>query len=401
MATYQSETSPGQLASFSENNNPFSVTDAEVMQPNSHSMQATNNTRPLSTGSKRKISENQQQNDSCCAPFKQSAQQLFCEICNVLLNSLSQAAQHKRGKSHQINAMKGDMLNSQKDLTQENAGSSPTGVNKSDLSCIILGDFIEGKTDVNLECMICNKIFNSIIQAGQHYNGQSHKRKLQSVIASNMMSASSLHDVCISSTQQQNASSTTNQLPEGESLLLKADGNNSEVPLLSTNKGMNELYCEFCGLEANSKLQMEMHLRGAKHKNAVTRSAMSTACGGSEKAVISCVDCHMNFNSQCQLEQHSASQKHQNRVNQQQRYQTVGQCRGRRRMPMGHGRGQQRGMQASSGGFSNRGRGRPLAMYPAISTSFVPSRNNQAYPFNPPSQPTNYSLKIRQWVEPP
>ena len=73
---------------------------------------------------------------------------------------------------------------------------------------------------------------------------------------------------------------------------------------------------------------------------------MSTACGGSEKPVFSCVDCHMNFNSQCQLEQHSESQKHHNRVNQQQRYQTVGQCRGRRRrMPMGHGRGRRRGIQ--------------------------------------------------------
>lgn len=36
------------------------------------------------------------------APQQQHAQQFFCDICKVQLNSLTQAEQHKRGKSHRL-----------------------------------------------------------------------------------------------------------------------------------------------------------------------------------------------------------------------------------------------------------------------------------------------------------
>lgn len=44
----------------------------------------------------------------------------------------------------------------------------------------------------------------------------------------------------------------------------------NEVVSSSENIETNDLYCEFCGLAVNSKMQMDMHLKGAKHKNAVT-----------------------------------------------------------------------------------------------------------------------------------
>ena len=36
------------------------------------------------------------------APQQQYAQQFFCDVCKVQLNSLTQAEQHKRGKSHRL-----------------------------------------------------------------------------------------------------------------------------------------------------------------------------------------------------------------------------------------------------------------------------------------------------------
>ena len=36
------------------------------------------------------------------APQQQHGQQFFCDSCKVQLNSLTQAEQHKRGKSHRL-----------------------------------------------------------------------------------------------------------------------------------------------------------------------------------------------------------------------------------------------------------------------------------------------------------
>ena len=60
-------------------------------------------------GRKRKALDDQQPNG---VPFKQAAQQFFCEICSVQLNSQSQASQRKEGKIHKVNATKRDLLNS-------------------------------------------------------------------------------------------------------------------------------------------------------------------------------------------------------------------------------------------------------------------------------------------------
>ena len=87
-------------------------------------------------------------------------------------------------------------------------------------------------------------------------------------------SCSSSPEACVGSSTQKLLDNLTKQkLEEGKTLLLHhtvMGTNTSEVTHLSENKGLNELYCEFCGLEANSKLQMQMHLQGTKHKNAVT-----------------------------------------------------------------------------------------------------------------------------------
>lgn len=101
-----------QYVSSFVNNNPYPVTEAAGIPPaNLPPPPATqsNNAEVFSVGRKRKASDDQQLNG---VPFKHPAQQFFCEICSVQLNSLSQASQHKEGKIHKLNATKRDLLNS-------------------------------------------------------------------------------------------------------------------------------------------------------------------------------------------------------------------------------------------------------------------------------------------------
>ena len=90
--------------------NPHPVSFEGVIPPTNPAPQQSNNHKAFTTGQKRKATPvNQQPN---YIPYKQPAQQFFCEICNVQLNSLSQASQHKQGKVHKLNTMMFDSLNS-------------------------------------------------------------------------------------------------------------------------------------------------------------------------------------------------------------------------------------------------------------------------------------------------
>lgn len=111
---------------------------------------------------------------------------------------------------------------------------------------------------VNLQCDVCQKLFNSETQAVQHFQGQKHKQKLQSVGVS--------HTELQVSTTESNAS--LNHRQDGTYSVAATE--NGTIPLSSANGSESEgLYCEQCGLTVNSKIQMATHLQGAKHKNTV------------------------------------------------------------------------------------------------------------------------------------
>lgn len=102
----------------------------------------------------------------------------------------------------------------------------------------------------NLECVICQKLFNSESQAEQHFQSPKHKHKLQQVSESN------------ASPQQQEQDGTYSAEGAAE---------NETLPSWFTNTETDQagLYCEPCNLAVNSTIQMTTHLQGTKHKNAV------------------------------------------------------------------------------------------------------------------------------------
>lgn len=111
---------------------------------------------------------------------------------------------------------------------------------------------------VNLQCDVCQKLFNSETQAVQHFQGQKHKQKLQSAGMSNTELQVSTKESKVSLNQQQDGTYSNSATENGTIPLSSANGSESEG-----------LYCEPCGLTVNSKIQLNTHLQGAKHKSIV------------------------------------------------------------------------------------------------------------------------------------
>ena len=109
MAAFGNNTFQHQSRSIFEKN-PSTVSYTNPILSTNHSLQTISDTQTLAIERKRKASE---QNGCNQLPIKMNAtQQFFCEVCNLQLNSLSQAAQHRQGKSHQINVKKNDIFDS-------------------------------------------------------------------------------------------------------------------------------------------------------------------------------------------------------------------------------------------------------------------------------------------------
>ena len=70
----------------------------------SHAPTQESNTMVFNPGRKRKMSNQhyEHMSNKQRAPQQQHGQQFFCDSCKVQLNSLTQAEQHKRGKSHRL-----------------------------------------------------------------------------------------------------------------------------------------------------------------------------------------------------------------------------------------------------------------------------------------------------------
>ncbi|XP_078383289.1 uncharacterized protein LOC144665880 [Oculina patagonica] len=373
MAAFQTQSEQQNSTSVVNTNPNQAFGPSAIPQPNVPSQQIN----CTNVGMKRKSSDSEQHETPLKQPAwlpqqqpEQQRQDLFCEICIVQLNSVSQALQHRQGKIHLNKAKKVEKFRTMLQ-NPTNHGISSTGPIHPQLVpnpppvTLPVEEPRKQLGSVNFKCDICQKIFNSESQAVQHFQGQKHKLKMQSVGGSN----TEIHSTPASQ-QRQNGTHC-----------VAATGNNMLPFSLTNGSENNGLYCEPCGLTANSKTQMDTHLQGAKHKNIVASKRTQNHSG----PVLRCEDCMTTFNSQIQLTQHLTSPKHINKVQKKQRTGTGVQFRGQ---PRGRGRGQGRARGVSRGGQSYRGRG--TFNPPPLGSSFVKahdntSTNNSGFPFLPPA----------------
>jgi len=139
-----------------------------------------------------------------------SEDQLKCNDCNVIFNSLAQKEQHLQGKKHAaFVVLKKSKL----------PDKTPTPINKTHF------------------CSVCNIALNSDGQVKQHVNGMRHKL----------------------------AAGTVTQTPEW--WVEQQELFSSTSTKRSSGNGIGETYrCDTCKLDLNSAFQYNSHMEGSKHK---------------------------------------------------------------------------------------------------------------------------------------
>lgn len=330
-------------------------------------------------GAKRKVNEDRDTDKIPCkqtAWLEQHAQggQLFCEICNVKLNSISQTLQHREGKAHLNKVKKAEEF---KTVWQ----NSTTYGSKDTTTCNLQVNqnlpLVKQAGNVNLQCVICQKLFNSESQATQHFQSPKHNQKLKSFRDSK---------TGIASASGGNGSLTQQELCTGGTTHANGDPKNVERTPSPANTKTTELCCEICGLMMNSMLQMETHLLGSKHKNNIANNQLKNH----PQLDLLCVDCGTTFNSQTQMIQHMKSPKH---MNKKQKKQMNGMITGWSR---GKGQGLEQG-RGRGGAFRARHsqRERATTKPPPLKSSFVKAisvRSNHGNHFFIPRQSTAITL---------
>ncbi|XP_031567240.1 zinc finger protein 385D-like [Actinia tenebrosa] len=258
-----------------------------------------------------------------------------CEVCQVKLNSASQAYQHFQGKSHQG---KVKMLEMAAEVKAPPVVSHPVTINTPVPQTTHIAP-----SSIEYYCSLCKKIFNSQTQADQHFSGKAHRHK----ISEDAISKSSPYS---SSTKMGNGSTLS---LDGQTAGFKNEAAQPKQPdiNLGSNVKCQLFTCENCHITLNSPRQFQQHVSGLRHKIIVGKAkpppppqaeepgwqeirykklttAMTTVgimknlqntganinTGGTQLGQYYCKDCDISVNSPLQLQQHMTSAKHKARL---------------------------------------------------------------------------------------
>ncbi|XP_067666192.1 zinc finger protein 346-like [Haliotis asinina] len=153
----------------------------------------------------------------------------MCAVCSLSVNSPEQLQQHMKGKAHKKKMMAAGLsvegLTSTPQVGTVSQEQEPGSVKKRKSS-----DGSEAGM-----CSLCNIVFNSTVQAQQHYSGSKHFKRMK-IVHGNL--------------------EKTQEDKKGEAGPAKVAG---------------MLYCGFCKIQVNSQEQLDKHREGAKHKKNLER----------------------------------------------------------------------------------------------------------------------------------
>ncbi|XP_049777540.1 zinc finger protein 346-like [Schistocerca cancellata] len=248
---------------------------------------------------------------------------LTCELCSVSVNSTVQAKMHYSGRQHE-KKVHSFLLNWSKETGEPLPKQFKDGPPKKSVP------------DVSF-CEVCNVALTSTAHAEQHYMGRNHRRAL----AGHAAAKAKVEQCAVPTNDQTGRFGIGTQFQpwsNADPLVLKAPEPDS--PIQKTKK----FFCELCKVAATSQDQLDMHLRGAKHRKAETANKQrSTVTSTTPQATQSdsilasviqnedgtqssvgkdysiyrtpsgyyyCQPCNLTLNSEAQFIQHCESKKH-------------------------------------------------------------------------------------------
>ncbi|XP_072431357.1 zinc finger protein 385D-like isoform X1 [Chiloscyllium punctatum] len=214
-----------------------------------------------------------------------------------------------------------------------------------------------------ISCNICQLRFNSDSQAGAHYKGTKHAKKLKALeamknkqktvtakdsvkttftsITTTTITASSdkadttqgTATISKVTTVAASDSVTTESISRTEKSFTSSSCNTALPKETEEEKAKRLLYCSLCKVAVNSASQLEAHNSGSKHKTMLearngggpikafprpgVKGKTSTNKGittGLQNKTFHCEICDVHVNSETQLKQHISSRRHKDRA---------------------------------------------------------------------------------------
>ncbi|XP_046388586.1 zinc finger matrin-type protein 3-like [Ischnura elegans] len=188
-----------------------------------------------------------------------------CDLCVVQMNSELQSKMHYHGKQHKKKVR--FFMNKWK---KEPRVSYPEGSGNDNGP-----DHLKNPDDMRLYCECCDLSFTSDLHAQQHYRGRNHQRVLNGLepLKSGYFNKLTCKWQRFPPTEVVNgvAVSPCESMSSHDSPSTNQDVNYSGI---SSERGEDQksrrgrFFCELCNIGATSQEQLDMHIKGGKHKKA-------------------------------------------------------------------------------------------------------------------------------------
>ncbi len=208
---------------------------------------------------------------------KSKCKPLFCEMCNVNLNSVIQAKMHYEGKLHEKKVRLALQIWAKENSTippkKTNAGQNE-GIDEDPSAQRAR---YESKIQ-DLYCGPCDTSFTSQAHAMQHFSGRNHTRVMKGLapLKAGYFNART-GKWQRKPPDEENCEAASNPPPPAEAAFPPAHEPPPPPPgppppppappgVVENHVNGPEFYCSMCGVVATSQVQLDMHLSGKHHK---------------------------------------------------------------------------------------------------------------------------------------
>lgn len=215
---------------------------------------------------------------------------LFCDVCELLLNSEQQYNAHVNGKSHNENVQRKAELKAKKEKLQSPVPNQ-------------------------LYCYSCKLSLNNLFQYNEHKNGKKHKSKCRQLMREGITIPPE-ERVASWGNPRIDPNKPVRYPEQYEKYVLepqrKFEAEKIVEPIIETEKSNQTTepsititanlqtgmyHCEICNVKFNTASKYELHIKGKEHQARLLE-------------VIECSVCKIIFKNKKELESHNASESH-------------------------------------------------------------------------------------------
>ncbi|XP_059141039.1 zinc finger protein 346-like isoform X2 [Physella acuta] len=226
----------------------------------------------------------------------------MCMVCNIALTSAQHKEQHILGKQHLKKIM-------------ERAQSTPSVTPQKESPQVKSMDRADNSIDSTKYCYVCQLSLSSVAVSKQHYEGRSHKKRVEAQQLENGNTSNSLEN------SQEQTDSTEVDNSNSCSLLTDSISSMSisDAPAQGDGCGTvnGKSWCLVCNIELTSEQHKTQHVEGKAHKKKLKDSAQleaTDATAAHDESITYCSVCKISLTSRENATEHYKGKNHKKKL---------------------------------------------------------------------------------------